>query len=48
VKTITAQDAAPERLAGAELTLVKSRDSLDRLIDETHRLIAARHKEAGS
>lgn len=47
VIVFTAQDADPDRLAGAELTLVKSRDSLDRLIDETRRLMANRNKEAG-
>lgn len=38
VVVFTAQDADPERLAGVDLVLVKSRDSLTRLVDEVIRL----------
>ena len=41
IAVFTAQDAEPSQLAGVDLLLVKSRDSLDRLVDEVGRM--ARH-----
>jgi PAS domain S-box-containing protein len=45
IAVFTAQDAEPSRLAGVDLVLVKSRDSLDRLVGEAERL--ARHSREG-
>jgi DNA-binding response OmpR family regulator len=38
IAVFTAQDADPSRLTGVDLALVKSRDSIDRLVDEVGRL----------
>jgi len=45
IAVFTAQDADPSRVAGVDLVLVKSRDSLDRLVGEVERL--ARHSREG-
>jgi DNA-binding response OmpR family regulator len=45
IAVFTAQDADPSRLTGVDLVLVKSRDSLDRLVGEVERL-ARRSRES--